>query len=691
MLAGTAEMADNSQRVGRVGRYKVWMLQKRLSELSAQVEVSVLEARQLIAWRQTYQPLAVADLTEEDRRMLDHNRRVRLTEVVQRHCTGALKSITQHKWAFPFNNPVDVSRFLDYPKVVSQPMDFSTIRARQDGGYYRDPKDWWSDIMLVFANAKRYNAPGSDCFLMAQTLQEVSEEKYEKLIAPRLAEEAVAAQRDELHFKRKRAELVNQQMGEAMEAQCAMLFSLLAELHASIREAKAMAASLCEPLTLEEKQALAATIQGLPTAQLESIVAFVASRHPPSVSHSEVQPGAGGTGAPSRKVQLNLGRYDPLLLRQLQHLVSTCCAATRQQQQQQGGGPLLHGQQQQQQQRGAGSAPAAAAARAGSARTASPGPSAGAGPAGAGPEAAAAGAAAAPTGQAGGASVAAASAPAASTGPQRQEPAAGGPAPAPPGTTGAAGAAAAAAAAADTGAAGAPPAQPQAASAGASGAAPPAAPLAPVACPQAAAPVSSTQRNIADVVTNATAAGISVRAGIKWPGQAVGAGIRPRARALLSLHLDGPASAAEMATACPLPRARGLKRRALALMQQVDDDRQYLTDQQQQQQHDAGLGGGVYDMVTPLPHGGSTAAEGRRLQHAPANGVGRVAPFSADVGAGAPTGAPDASPMEGSTAAAGSRLTLISSSLRLLTRVLLPPDLAQLMFTRAHSAKKGGT
>ncbi|PNH07994.1 hypothetical protein TSOC_005497, partial [Tetrabaena socialis] len=90
-------MADNSQRVGRVGRYKVWMLQKRLSELSAQVEVSVLEARQLIAWRQTYQPLAVADLTEEDRRMLDHNRRVRLTEVVQRHCTGALKSITQHK------------------------------------------------------------------------------------------------------------------------------------------------------------------------------------------------------------------------------------------------------------------------------------------------------------------------------------------------------------------------------------------------------------------------------------------------------------------------------------------------------------------------------------------------------------------------------------------------------------------
>ncbi len=50
-------------------------------------------------------------------------------------------------------------------------MDFSTIKARQDGGYYRDPKEWWADIMLVFSNAKRYNAPGSDCYLMAQTLQ----------------------------------------------------------------------------------------------------------------------------------------------------------------------------------------------------------------------------------------------------------------------------------------------------------------------------------------------------------------------------------------------------------------------------------------------------------------------------------------------------------------------------------------
>ncbi|KXZ56692.1 hypothetical protein GPECTOR_1g623 [Gonium pectorale] len=292
-----------------------------------------VQARQLIAWKQSFQPLAVAELTDEDRRILEVNQRARLAEVVQKHCSAVLKAITQHKWAFPFNTPVDTARFPDYPRVIATPMDFSTIRVRQDSGFYRDPKEWWADIMLVFSNAKRYNAPGSDCHLMAQTLQEVSEEKYEKLIAPRLAEEAAATLRDEVVLKKRRAEVVNAAISEAMDAQCAILFNLMA-LHAAIREAKALASSLCEPLTLEEKQALAATIQGLPTSQLESIVAFVASRHPPSVSQSEAQPGGGGSGGgavPSRKVQLNLGRYDPLLLRQLQHLVSTCTAAQQQQ------------------------------------------------------------------------------------------------------------------------------------------------------------------------------------------------------------------------------------------------------------------------------------------------------------------------------------------------------------------------
>lgn len=76
------------------------------------------------------------------------------------------------QWAFPFNAPVDTTRFADYLNVVKNPLDLGTIKSRLEGAtYYRDPKDVWSDINLVFNNAKVYNPPGSDVFLMAQTLQ----------------------------------------------------------------------------------------------------------------------------------------------------------------------------------------------------------------------------------------------------------------------------------------------------------------------------------------------------------------------------------------------------------------------------------------------------------------------------------------------------------------------------------------
>lgn len=56
-----------------------------------------MQARQLIAWKQSSQPLTVAELTDEDKRILESNRRARLVEIVQKHCSAALKTIMQHK------------------------------------------------------------------------------------------------------------------------------------------------------------------------------------------------------------------------------------------------------------------------------------------------------------------------------------------------------------------------------------------------------------------------------------------------------------------------------------------------------------------------------------------------------------------------------------------------------------------
>ncbi len=44
------------------------------------------------------------------------------------------------QWSFPFNTPVDTTKYLDYLNAVKVPMDLGTMRARTESGYYRDPK-----------------------------------------------------------------------------------------------------------------------------------------------------------------------------------------------------------------------------------------------------------------------------------------------------------------------------------------------------------------------------------------------------------------------------------------------------------------------------------------------------------------------------------------------------------------------
>jgi hypothetical protein len=75
------------------------------------------------------------------------------------------------QWAWPFNEPVELHRYPDYLKVVKQPMDLGTIRKRADAGHYPMPAELLADVRLVFDNARTYNPPGSDVYVMASTVQ----------------------------------------------------------------------------------------------------------------------------------------------------------------------------------------------------------------------------------------------------------------------------------------------------------------------------------------------------------------------------------------------------------------------------------------------------------------------------------------------------------------------------------------
>ena len=61
--------------------------------------------------------------------------------------------------SFPFRDPVDPNLLgiPDYFKIISKPMDMTTIKGNLDSGAYKDPWEYVDDVWLMFENAWVYN------------------------------------------------------------------------------------------------------------------------------------------------------------------------------------------------------------------------------------------------------------------------------------------------------------------------------------------------------------------------------------------------------------------------------------------------------------------------------------------------------------------------------------------------------
>ena len=71
--------------------------------------------------------------------------------------------------AFGFLQPVDFVglNILDYPKIITHPMDLGTVKKNLLNGEYKIFQDFMSDINLIWKNCRTYNLPGSDIVKMA--------------------------------------------------------------------------------------------------------------------------------------------------------------------------------------------------------------------------------------------------------------------------------------------------------------------------------------------------------------------------------------------------------------------------------------------------------------------------------------------------------------------------------------------
>ncbi|PPS14735.1 hypothetical protein GOBAR_AA05847 [Gossypium barbadense] len=80
-----------------------------------------------------------------------------------------------------FSEPVDLKELPDYCDIVANPMDFSTVRKKLDGGAYTTLEQFEKDVFLICSNAILYNAPDTVYFRQARSMQELAKKDFENL------------------------------------------------------------------------------------------------------------------------------------------------------------------------------------------------------------------------------------------------------------------------------------------------------------------------------------------------------------------------------------------------------------------------------------------------------------------------------------------------------------------------------
>ncbi|KAE7996442.1 hypothetical protein FH972_001168 [Carpinus fangiana] len=203
----------------------------------------------------------------------------RMQELMRQFVT-ILRQITQHKWAWPFMKPVDVEGLglHDYYEVIEKPMDFSTIEKKmdaKDGAGYKNVREIYADVRLVFKNAMKYNDEKDDVHVMAKTLLEKFEEKWLQLL-PKVAEEE--KRRAEEDAEARLSMQVAQEVAYSNKAKD--LSNELYEFDVHLKNLREMVVRKFRKMSTEEKRNLGTALTRLAPEDLSRALEIVAETNP---------------------------------------------------------------------------------------------------------------------------------------------------------------------------------------------------------------------------------------------------------------------------------------------------------------------------------------------------------------------------------------------------------------------------
>ena len=123
--------------------------------------------------------------------------------------------------AFDFLEPVDYIglNILDYPKIITNPMDLGTVKKNLLEHKYINFKEFLDDINLIWSNCRTYNLPGSDIVKMANHCEKIFNKNLDKIFRNYNKKKVNKNDNEKLtpNEKVRFAEIIRQQTNETLQ------------------------------------------------------------------------------------------------------------------------------------------------------------------------------------------------------------------------------------------------------------------------------------------------------------------------------------------------------------------------------------------------------------------------------------------------------------------------------------------
>lgn len=102
---------------------------------------------------------------------------------LMKKCQMVLKKMQAHNSAGPFLEPVDPKalNIPDYPLIVKEPMDLSTVEKKLKDGLYANPAAFGADMRKIWYNAFLYNPEGSPIREMTKRMSDFFDKNFKDI------------------------------------------------------------------------------------------------------------------------------------------------------------------------------------------------------------------------------------------------------------------------------------------------------------------------------------------------------------------------------------------------------------------------------------------------------------------------------------------------------------------------------